>query len=74
MIIGGLGLAYVGAALFRGDVSMTGGLVMVAGAALALLGFVDDLLKVRRQRSLGPGEDGEDRRPGGGGRCCSRSG
>ncbi|MDQ4006145.1 MAG: phospho-N-acetylmuramoyl-pentapeptide-transferase [Actinomycetota bacterium] len=56
VIMGGLGLAYAGAALFRRDVSMTGGLVMVAGAALALLGFVDDLLKVRRQRSLGLGK------------------
>jgi phospho-N-acetylmuramoyl-pentapeptide-transferase len=56
VIMGGLGLAYAGAALFRRDVSMTGGLVMVAGASLALLGFVDDLLKVRRQRSLGLGK------------------
>ncbi|MGH2686972.1 MAG: phospho-N-acetylmuramoyl-pentapeptide-transferase [Actinomycetota bacterium] len=56
VIMGGLGLAYVAAALFRRDVSMTGGLVMVAGAALALVGFVDDLVKVRRQRSLGLGK------------------
>ena len=56
VIMAGLGLAYAAAALFRRDVSMTGGLVMVAGASLALLGFVDDLLKVRRQRSLGLGK------------------
>ena len=56
IIIGGLGVAYAAVGLLRRDVSMTGGLVMVAGAALALLGFIDDLLKVRRQRSLGLGK------------------
>ena len=57
VIMGGLGLAYVVVGAMPGrSFSMTGGLVMVAGAALAILGFVDDLLKVRRQRSLGLGK------------------
>jgi phospho-N-acetylmuramoyl-pentapeptide-transferase len=56
VIIAGLGLAYVLVGAIRRDVSMTGGLVMCTGAALAILGFVDDLLKVRGQRSLGLGK------------------
>jgi len=56
VIIGAMGFAYLLTALIRGRISVTGLLVMGTGAALALIGFTDDLLKVRRQRSLGLGK------------------
>jgi len=56
VIIGAMGFAYLLTALIRGGISVTGLLVMGTGAALALIGFADDLLKVRRQRSLGLGK------------------
>ncbi len=56
VIIGAMGFAYLLTALIRGRITVTGLLVLGAGAALALIGFADDLLKVRRQRSLGLGK------------------
>jgi phospho-N-acetylmuramoyl-pentapeptide-transferase len=55
VIMGGLGFAYLATGLFFGRITLVGLLVLAAGAALALIGFIDDLLKVRRQRSLGLG-------------------
>ncbi|HKX25639.1 MAG TPA: phospho-N-acetylmuramoyl-pentapeptide-transferase, partial [Actinomycetota bacterium] len=55
VIMGGLGLAYLATGLLFGRITLVGLLVLAAGAALALIGFIDDLLKVRRQRSLGLG-------------------
>jgi phospho-N-acetylmuramoyl-pentapeptide-transferase len=56
VIIGAMGFGYLLTALIRGAVSVTGLLVLATGAALALIGFTDDLIKVRRQRSLGLGK------------------
>jgi phospho-N-acetylmuramoyl-pentapeptide-transferase len=56
IILGGLGFAYLLTGLVFGRITLTGLLVLGAGAALALIGFVDDLLKVRKQRSLGLGK------------------
>jgi phospho-N-acetylmuramoyl-pentapeptide-transferase len=56
VILGGLGFAYLVTGLVFGRITLTGLLVLGAGAALALIGFVDDLLKVRKQRSLGLGK------------------
>ncbi|MGH2663050.1 MAG: phospho-N-acetylmuramoyl-pentapeptide-transferase [Actinomycetota bacterium] len=56
VIIGALGLAYLATGLVFGRLTVTGLLVLATGTALALLGFADDLLKVRRQRSLGLGK------------------
>jgi phospho-N-acetylmuramoyl-pentapeptide-transferase len=56
VIMGALGFAYLLTALIRGRVTVTGLLVLGAAVALAVIGFVDDLLKVRRQRSLGLGK------------------
>ena len=52
----------------------TRGLVgMLTICAAALVGFLDDWLKVTRQRSLGPQQTGQDRRPvRGGRRLCHR--
>jgi phospho-N-acetylmuramoyl-pentapeptide-transferase len=55
VVMGGIGLAYLVAALIGGGLTVTGLLVLGVGAALALLGFLDDLIKVQRQRSLGLG-------------------
>jgi phospho-N-acetylmuramoyl-pentapeptide-transferase len=55
VVIGGMAIAYLVAGLIRGDLTVTGLLVLGVGAALAVLGFLDDLIKVRRQRSLGLG-------------------
>ncbi|MGH2678698.1 MAG: phospho-N-acetylmuramoyl-pentapeptide-transferase, partial [Actinomycetota bacterium] len=55
VIMGGLGFAYLATGLLFGRITLVGLLVLAAGAALALIGFIDDLLKVRRQRSLGLG-------------------
>jgi phospho-N-acetylmuramoyl-pentapeptide-transferase len=55
VIMGGLGLAYLATGLLFGRITLVGLLVLASGAALALIGFIDDLLKVRRQRSLGLG-------------------
>lgn len=56
VILGAVGFAYlvIGVTLHR--VTITGALVLGAGAGLGLLGFLDDFLKVRRQRSLGLGK------------------
>jgi phospho-N-acetylmuramoyl-pentapeptide-transferase len=56
VIIGAMAFAYIAAGVIRRDVTVTGILVLGAGAGLALLGFLDDLLKVRKQRSLGLGK------------------
>jgi phospho-N-acetylmuramoyl-pentapeptide-transferase len=56
VIIGAMGFGYLLTALIRGAVSLTGLLVLATAAALALIGFTDDLIKVRRQRSLGLGK------------------
>jgi phospho-N-acetylmuramoyl-pentapeptide-transferase len=56
VIIGAMVFAYALAGIIRRDVTSTGLLVLGVGVALALLGFADDLLKVRRQRSLGLGK------------------
>ncbi len=56
VIMGALGFAYLLTALIRGQITMTGLLVLGAGVALAAIGFVDDLVKVRRRRSLGLGK------------------
>jgi phospho-N-acetylmuramoyl-pentapeptide-transferase len=55
VIVGGLGFAYLVTGLVFGRLTVAGLLVLGTGAALALLGFIDDLLKVRKQRSLGLG-------------------
>ncbi|HJV04961.1 MAG TPA: phospho-N-acetylmuramoyl-pentapeptide-transferase, partial [Actinomycetota bacterium] len=56
VIIGAMAFAYGAAGVIRGEVTITGLLVLGTGAGLALLGFIDDLLKVRNQRSLGLGK------------------
>lgn len=56
VIMGSLGFAFLLTSLIRGQVTVTGLLVLGAGVALAAIGFLDDLLKVRRQRSLGLGK------------------
>jgi phospho-N-acetylmuramoyl-pentapeptide-transferase len=55
VIVGGMGFAYLLTGLVFGRLTVSGLLVLGAGVALALLGFIDDLLKVRKQRSLGLG-------------------
>jgi phospho-N-acetylmuramoyl-pentapeptide-transferase len=55
VVIGGMAVAYMVAGLIRRELTVTGLLVLGVGAALALLGFLDDLIKVRRRRSLGLG-------------------
>jgi phospho-N-acetylmuramoyl-pentapeptide-transferase len=56
VIVGTLGFAYLLTGLVFGRITVTGLLVLGATVAVALVGFVDDLLKVRRQRSLGLGK------------------
>ena len=56
VIVGALGSAYRAAGLVFGTITRTGLLVLGAGFGLALVGFLDDLVKVRRQRSLGLGK------------------
>jgi phospho-N-acetylmuramoyl-pentapeptide-transferase len=56
VIMGAVAVAYFVTALLEGVVSSTGLLVFGAGAGLALLGFIDDYLKVHKQRSLGIGK------------------
>jgi phospho-N-acetylmuramoyl-pentapeptide-transferase len=56
VIVGTMGFAYLATGLVFGRITVTGLLVLGATAALALVGFTDDLLKVRRQRSLGLGK------------------
>jgi phospho-N-acetylmuramoyl-pentapeptide-transferase len=55
VIVGGLGFAYLLTGLVFGRLTVSGLLVLGTGVALALLGFIDDLIKIRRQRSLGLG-------------------
>ena len=55
VIMGGLGFAYLVTGLLFGRITLVGLLVLAAGAGLALIGVIDDLVKVRRQRSLGLG-------------------
>ncbi len=56
VIMGAVALAYFATALLEGVLSPTGLLVFGAGAGMALLGFVDDYMKVHKQRSLGIGK------------------
>ena len=56
MIVGAMGFAYLLSAVIRQSVSVPGLLVLGATIALALLGFLDDLIKVRRAQSLGLGK------------------
>jgi phospho-N-acetylmuramoyl-pentapeptide-transferase len=56
VIMGGLGFAYLATGVLFGRITVTGLLVLAAGAALAAIGFIDDLLKVRKRRSLGLGK------------------
>jgi phospho-N-acetylmuramoyl-pentapeptide-transferase len=56
VIMGAVAVAYLVTALLEGVVSSTGLLVFGAGAGMALVGFIDDYLKVHKQRSLGIGK------------------
>jgi phospho-N-acetylmuramoyl-pentapeptide-transferase len=56
VIVGIMGFAYLVTGLVFGRLTVTGLLVLGATAGLAFVGFTDDLLKVRRQRSLGLGK------------------
>ena len=58
VILGALGFAYLVTGLVFGRITVTGLLVIGTGAGLGLLGFLDDLLKVRRaqRHSLGLGK------------------
>lgn len=56
VIMGAVAFAYLLTGLVQGRITVTGMLVFGAGAGLALVGFVDDYLKVRNQRSLGLGK------------------
>jgi phospho-N-acetylmuramoyl-pentapeptide-transferase len=56
VIVGALAFAYLVSGLVFGRITIIGLLVLAVAVALALLGFADDLLKVRRQRSLGLGK------------------
>jgi phospho-N-acetylmuramoyl-pentapeptide-transferase len=56
VIVGTMGFAYLVTGLVFGRITVTGLLVLAATSALSLLGFADDLLKVRRAQSLGLGK------------------
>ena len=56
VIMAAVALAYLVTSLLEGVVSTTGLLVFGAGAGMALIGFIDDYMKVHRQRSLGIGK------------------
>ena len=53
VILFGLGVAYVMARVTSARFSVEGGAVLAAAGGLGAVGFVDDYLKIRRQRSLG---------------------
>jgi phospho-N-acetylmuramoyl-pentapeptide-transferase len=56
VIVGAMSFAYLVTGLAFGRLTASGLLVLGATVALALLGFLDDLLKVRRRKSLGLGK------------------
>ena len=56
VIMGAIAFAYLATGLLQGRITVTGLLVFGAGAGMALVGFVDDYLKVHKQRSLGIGK------------------
>jgi phospho-N-acetylmuramoyl-pentapeptide-transferase len=56
VIVGAFGFAYLVTGLVFGRLTVTGMLVLGVAVSLAALGFVDDLLKVRRRQSLGLGK------------------
>jgi phospho-N-acetylmuramoyl-pentapeptide-transferase len=56
VIVGAMGFAYLVTGLVFGRITVTGLLVLGATSALSFLGFLDDLLKVRRAQSLGLGK------------------
>ncbi len=59
VILAGILAGYLVAHLVLGGVSAIGVAVLGAGLGLGLVGFLDDLLKVRRQRSLGLSKTGK---------------
>ena len=56
VIMGAIAFAYLATGLLQGRITVTGLVVFGAGAGMALVGFVDDYLKVHKQRSLGIGK------------------
>ena len=56
VIVGAMGFAYLATGLIFGRLTVTGLLVLAVAGFLSLLGFADDLLKVRRRQSLGLGK------------------
>ena len=56
VIMGAVAFAYLLTGVVQGRITATGMLVFGAGAGMALVGFIDDYLKVRKQRSLGIGK------------------
>ena len=53
VILFGMGVAYLVARLTGAAFTVTGAAVLVATFGLGLVGFLDDYLKIRKQRSLG---------------------
>jgi phospho-N-acetylmuramoyl-pentapeptide-transferase len=53
VILGGMGTAYLAARVTGAKFSIEGAAVLAAAGGLGLVGFLDDWLKIRRQRSLG---------------------
>jgi phospho-N-acetylmuramoyl-pentapeptide-transferase len=56
VIIGAIAFAYFLIGWIQGRITTTGLLVFGAGVGMALVGFIDDYLKVHKQRSLGIGK------------------
>ena len=56
VIIGAIAFSYFLIGWIQGRITTTGLLVFGAGVGMALVGFVDDYLKVHKQRSLGIGK------------------
>ena len=56
VIMAAVAFAYLLTGAVQGRITVTGLLVFGAGAGMALIGFIDDYLKVRNQRSLGIGK------------------
>jgi phospho-N-acetylmuramoyl-pentapeptide-transferase len=59
VILIGMGLAYVLTGLVRETFSAAGLLVLLATVGLGAVGFLDDFIKVKRQRSLGLSKTGK---------------
>ncbi|MGH2711451.1 MAG: phospho-N-acetylmuramoyl-pentapeptide-transferase [Actinomycetota bacterium] len=56
VIMAAVAFAYLLTGAVQGRITATGMLVFGAGAGMALVGFIDDYLKVHKQRSLGIGK------------------